>query len=982
MAWTEVTQHDDMSPLSEGSATNAPIESRAPVGRVPSSSRWASHANEDARGLPLGGISSFTSLPRFVCSSMLFGRDAECLALDALLSRPSEGSSGVLLVRGGPGMGKTALLQHARTVAASMTVVAATGVESESELPYSSLHQLLHPLFAHLPALPDLQRRALEGALGFAAPRGADRLVIGAAVLTLLGEAAGEGGLACIVDDVQWCDRASVHAMLFAFRRMRSEGVAVLLGTRPIGDDSALYHGLETLDLEGLDEDAAGNLLQERSGAVPAKAVVIRLTALTRGHPLALVEIARLLPARQLQGRAPLPDPLPMSTDLQRSYLEQVRRLTPAAQLALVVAALDDTGRMMVLLSAFNQLGLDDEVVLEAEESGLLVVGPSQQVSFVHPLVRTAVAASAGAAERRNVHQALARALASPAEKDRRIWHAAAAVIGADDSVAEDLEESARTSMARGAPAAAAAALQRAAELSSDVMVSANRYVAAGRAAWIAGQVELAHSALDRATSQSSDRLLLGEVADLRGLLQWRQGDAAQAHAIFMAAAPTVSQDHPAMALRMLVSAVEAASWFGSTTGLVAAGRLANEVMPGTDADARLYQDYAVGLAALLTGDSAEAGRRLVNVTAAAQHRREPEWLVWAAKAAMFLGWVEESAAFAQQATDTARVSGQTATLVSALEMLTLLEHTRGHEDAAQVAATEGLQLALSTGHTSSAALFWADLAGLAAQRGDENACVAAAEQAWTLARPRRLGLATAAATHAVAQLEMMQGKSARAFRRLVELVSAGPGEGSPSISIATLGDLVELAVRLGERAEAVAALARLERWVEATDSSRGRSLVLRCRALLAQDGAADLFAAALAAHPEGEAPLELARTRLLYGQWLRRDRRHSEARPHLHAALLTFERLSCRLLADTAREELRAAGGAVEQPRTPRIEHLTGQELTIARLVSEGSSTKDVAARLFLSPRTVEYHLHKVYPKLGVRSRTELASVLARQGG
>lgn len=909
---------------------------------------------------------------------MLFGRDAESSVLAALLGRPREGASGVLLVRGEPGTGKTALLQHAAASADPMTVVAASGVESESEIPYASLHQLLQPLLTHLPALPAVQRKALEGALGFAAPRGADRLVIGAAVLSVLGEAGGSGGLVCIVDDVQWCDRASVHAMLFAFRRMTREGVAVVLGARPHADDVALYHGLQTLDLAGLDEEGVAKLLRDRSGTQPARSVVDRLSELTRGHPLSLVEITRLLSVQQLEGRSPLPDPLPLSTNLRRIFLQQVQRLTPAAQLALVVAALDSSGRMSLLVPALEELGLSDEAIIEAEESGLLVIGPNQHVSFVHPLVRTAVAADAGPAKRRTVHHALASVLSSPAERDRRIWHAAAAVIGADDEVAEELEDSARTSMARGAPAAAAAALQRAAELSSDVLMGARRYVAAGRAAWLAGQAELAYSALDLATSQCSDRLLLAEVAELRGLLQWRQGDAAQAHAILLNAAATVSVDRPDMALRMLVNAVEAASWFGDPAGLVAAGRLANEIVPGEDADAKVCQDYAVGLAALLTGDSAEAGRRLVSVTAAAQHHNEPVWLVWGAKAAMFLGWVGESAALAQHATDSARATGSTGPLVQALEMLALLEQTRGHDDAAQVAADEGLQLALATGQTSSAALFWADLAGLAAQRGEEGVCRAAAEQAWKLARPRRLGLAAAAAAHAVAQLEMMQGRSAEAFQRLLDLASAGPGEGSPTISIAAAGDLVELAVRLGERDEANAALSRLERWTEAAKSSRGRSLLLRCRALLAQGNAADLFAAAIAAHPEGEAPLELARTKLLYGQRLRRDRRHSDARAQLRAALLTFERLSCHLLADTAREELRAAGGAVTRKETPTIEHLTGQERTIARLVSQGSSTKDVAARLFLSPRTVEYHLRKIYPKLGVRSRTELASVLA----
>ena len=884
-----------------------------------------------------------------------------------------------MLVRGEAGTGKTALLQHAASLAPPMTVVSASGVESESELSYATLHQLLHPLLVHLPALPDVQRSALSAALGLAPSAHVDRLVIGAAVLTLLGEAGATAGLTCIVDDLQWCDQASVHALLFAFRRLTTERAAVVLGSRPAAGDAGGYDHLRTLDLAGLGEEATGGLLAARSGITPATRVVSRVHRLTGGHPLSLAELARLLSRQQLLGQSALPDPLPLSSNLQRTFLDRVRRLSESAQLALVVCALDSTGRLGILLAATEELGLSETALTEAQESGLLVEA-AQQVTFLHPLVRTAVVAGASLAERRRVHRALAAVLNPESERDRRLWHVAAAVWGSDDAVAADLEESASRSMARGAPAAAAAALQRAAELSADVVASARRYVSAARAAWLAGHAELAYSALDLATSQCSDRLLLADVADLRGLLQWRQGDAAQAHAIFLSAASTVAAEQPTMALRMLVNAVEAASWYGDAAGLVAAGRLAADVPHEADEDAYLYQSYAVGLSSLLTGDPGAGGRRLAHLMTAAEQRQEPDWLVRAAKASMFLGRVTEAAGFAQHATDAARLRGLTAPLVQALEMQALLEHAQGHDDAAHAAATEGLQLAQETGQTSSAALFWASLAGLAAQQGDEKACLNAAEQAWGLARPRRLGLVAAVATHAVAQLEMMHGNYLSAYQRLTELATAGPGEGSPSVSMLSLGDTVELAVKLGRVEDAAALLVRLERWAEVSGSARGRSLTLRCRALLADGDAGSLFAAAIAAHPEGEAPLELARTRLAYGQWLRRNRRNTEARTHLQAALSVFVRLSCRPYGDIAREELRAAGAAVPQSTPSVVEQLTGQETTIARLVSQGSSTKDVAARLYLSPRTVEYHLHKIYPKLGIRSRTELAHVMAQQ--
>jgi len=915
---------------------------------------------------------------------VLYGRRSECAALDDLVAAARAGISGAVLLRGHAGVGKSALLDYAARHATGMTVLRATGVQSESELPYAGLHQMVRPVVDRIDALPDVQRDALRAALGLVRADGVNRLLVGAGLLTLLGELA--DGVLCVVDDLHWLDRASADALVFAARRLGTEGVAMLLGARPdvaTGDHRGgppLPPELRIVDIAGLSAQAAGELLSGCAPAPPVAHVVDRLTALTDGHPLALRELARLLSPAQLAGRSPLPDPLPLPADLQRVFLDQARRLSPAAQLALLVAATDTSGRLTALLAAVDRLRIEPAAVLEAEQSGLVRIDPGTGVAFRHPLVRSAVVAGASFTQRRLVHQTLAAVLTDPAEVDRRVWHAAAAALGHDDEVADALEAAAGRSTSRGAHVAAATALRRAAELSAEPGVAVGRHVAAARAAWLAGQADLAYAALDSAHGQATDVLQVAQIAELRGLVTWRQGDAWDAHTILVQAAPTIADRRPAMAARMLVHATEAASWYGDLAGVLRCGALAEAIRPGDDPDAAFHRNYASGLAAALAGDPATAQRRLAVVIEQAERQVAPDRLTWAAKAAMFLGRLAEAAALAQRATAAARNGAMTGLLVHALEMSAVLEYAQGSYPAATALGTEGATLARETGQDSSAALLLAGLAATAAVRGDDDRCQEAAAQALALAGPRRLGLAAGAATHALAQLDLVHGRYAAALQRLDTMAAAGPGEASLSVSMMALPDHVEAAVGAGAHDSARQILQRLQLRSAALDSPRLRALLLRCRALVGDGDIDELFTAAVAAHPVGEAPLELARTRLLYGQWLRRARRHAAAREHLRAALLDLERLGCRPLAERARGELRATGETVGNPEPADLHQLTPQELTVVRLVTEGLSTKEVAARLFLSPRTVEYHLHKVYPKFGVRSRTELAHVLAGQ--
>ncbi|MET8985569.1 LuxR C-terminal-related transcriptional regulator [Nonomuraea wenchangensis] len=871
---------------------------------------------------------------------MLYGRAAETTAVTVLLDSARDGEGGALALRGVAGVGKSALLDLAASLAGGMRVLRADGIEPESDLAFAALHQLLHPVTGLLDALPGPQRDALSAALGLTDTPHSDRFLVGAGVLSLLAEAAAPSGVLCLVDDVQWVDRASADALLFAARRLRTERVAVLFSVR--GD--ALLKGVPELRVGGLDEESCAALLA--SGGPVAPDVVRRLTALTGGNPLVLREgVAALSPA-QLAGQAPLPDPLPGGAQL---FGEQMARLSPDARRFLLVASLEAELALVVRAAG--------ESLHEVEAAGLVTVADGV-VRFRHPLVRSAAHAAATSAEVRAAHLTLARLVTG----DRRALHLAAAALGPDEAVAAELTAAAGRARTRGGHGDAATALARAAELTPDPLRRAERLKDAATAAWLAGRPGQAqsHLAEARELAEHGEGGLLEEIAQLRGRFELNSGDASEAVRILAAG----------NGIEMLADASEAAGYVGDVAAIVELGRRARAHPPG------FLRDVVAGIGAMLEDGS--GGELLRGALARTDELTLAAELLWASAAASYLGEADVSAELVERAGRVARVSGMVGQLPVVLEFVATGERFKGRLAESAAVAEEGLQLAREAGYTNSVAAHLANLAVVAALRGEEERCRALAEEALAIAVPHRIGLRAGVAGYALALLDLGLGRYAAAHARFAALAAAGPGAGHPTVTWRSTPDRVEAALAAGEHEAAAEALAAYEQWVAHAVTDEARALLARCRALLAAPGAdAELFEEALRRHGE---PMERARTALLYGERLRRAQRPGQARNHLRAALETFERLGAAPWAERARGELRAAGEAAGRPAADDPETvLTPQELRIARLVAEGASSKEVAARLFLSPRTVEYHLYKIYPKLGVTSRTELARLLVK---
>ncbi|MFC9271941.1 AAA family ATPase [Streptomyces zhihengii] len=929
------------------------------------------------------------------------GRQAEIAAVTALLDGVRSGTGGALVVPGEPGVGKSALLRHAAGRTAPARVLRATGAEPESGLAFAALHQLLRPVAGLTDALPEPQRDAVHGALGLAAPPAeSDRFLVAAGVLSLLEEASRPHGLLCVVDDFHWADRASADALLFAARRLEAGAVGLLIATR---DTPATRHTLRDLPqrpLAGLDAGAAATALASWTGTEPSPRAAARLTEATGGNPLALRETAELLTPGQLSGREPLPDPLPLGDRIAAAYEDRLAALPDATRRMLLVAALDGRGDPGAILAAAARLDVPGHALEPAEAAGLIEAGPTA-ITFRHPLVRSAVQAAAGPPERRAAHEALAAAHGDAGEADRRAAHLAAAAVGPDETVAAALSAAAERARARGGHADAADVLTRAAQLTPEPHARARRLTDAATAAWLGGRPGQAHSALAAAHEHATDPALLTELAQLRGRFALNSGDAADALRIFLDAA-----DRAPGRLALLADAAEAAACVGDTEAGALIGRRV-DALPGAGPEepafrpeqpdagpdqpgARSEQPGDAFLRAVLAGCGAlEAGDRdrgvplLRSALAAVEDTADDAAaLLWAAAAASLLGESDAAAGYGARAGSVARMSSLAGTLPVVLENAATAERMNSRFAHSEALSTEGLALAREAGLTNSAAAHLANLAVCAAVRGQEDLCRTRAQEALAIAIPHRLGLRAGVASYALGMLDLGLGRFDLAHRRLTALAAAGPGAGSPVVAWGSAADRVEAAAAAGDEPAAHGALAFLEQWSAHAASGRERARLARCRALVAaDDGEAVTRLEEALHHLAGDpgADWDQARTALLLGERLRRARRIAEARDRLRDAVEAFRRLGAGPWEQRARGELRAAGESTGPAGPDALAALTPQELRIARLVADGASNKDVAARLFLSPRTVEYHLYKVYPKLGISSRADLVRLLGR---
>ncbi|MFD5318432.1 LuxR C-terminal-related transcriptional regulator [Streptomyces sp. NPDC127098] len=879
---------------------------------------------------------------------MLYGRSAEIDALDEVIARARDGFGGAVVLRGEAGAGKTALLDAAVARGGAMRVLRATGVEAESDLAFAALHQVLWPVTGSLDALPEPQGDAVRAALGLAAGGGGDRYLLGAGVLSLLAEAAAPDGLLCVVDDFQWVDRASADALLFAARRLATERIALLFAVR--GD--APVRGVPlTVDVPGLPGAAAAELLATRHGVAPA--VARELVAGTRANPLALGEIAARLTPAQLAGREPLPDPLPGGA---RLFGERVAALSaPARLLALVAAVAAD---LDLVLRATDRLSGTREALAELEESGLAALSGSR-VRFRHPLVRSAVHEAAAPADVRRVHAVLAELT----EGDSRAWHLAGAALGQDERVAAELTAAAARARDRGGYGTAATALARAAELTPEPSARAVRLKDAAVAAWLGGRPGQAESLLAEARELAgADAGLALEIARLRGRFELNSGDAAEAVRILAAGE----------GLDMLADAMEAASYVGDPAAVVELGRRAAAHPEG------FLRDTLAGIGLTSAGDATGPGLLRRALARTGELGEAAEYL-WAAAAASQLGESDLATELVDRAGRVARVSGMAGQLPVVLEFVATGERLVGRLASSQAVSEEGLELARDAGYANTVAAHLANLAVLAALRGEAESCERRAREALAIAVPHRVGLRAGVATYALALLDLGLGRHAAAHVRFTALADAGPGVGHPTVAWRTAPDRVEAAMGAGDGAAARAASEAYRRGAAHAATPESRALLARCRGLVEpSDEALDAFDEALRLHTN---PFEAARTALLLGERLRRAQRPGEARPHLRTAWETFDRAGARPWARRARAELRAAGESGQAPPAAALDALTPQELRIAELVADGLSSRQIAARLFLSPRTVEYHLYKIYPKLGIGSRTELARLVVLTG-
>jgi DNA-binding CsgD family transcriptional regulator len=873
----------------------------------------------------------------------LYGREPECAAIDRLLEGARRSRSDALVLRAEAGVGKSALLSYARTRGADLRILQAVGVEPEIELPFAALYQLLRPVFPYLDRIPDVQATALRSALAIAPGDTDNRFAIALAVLSLLAEVASDGPLLCLVDDAHWLDQPSADTLSFVARRLEAEGIVMLFAAREGDARSFPGSGLAERDVNGLAPDDAELLLVERFGSA------------------------------QLSGRQTLPHPMPLGHDLEAILLERVHRLSASAQLLLLVAAAEGSGEADVILSAGGALGIPPSTLLEAEASGLILARGSALV-FRHPILRSAVYQGASLPQQQAAHRALVDTLQGESNADRRAWHRAALVLAPDDEVADELERTAQRARSRSGHAAAYRALRRAAELTSSDGRRTRRLASAARAAWNAGRPDEATTLL-RAADPEADVDTFAELRHIQGEIELCCGTPLQGATLLREGVDRVARSDPRKALQMLLDMAMCANYAGDLSVMSEAGRRAAALPLGRSEPEAPLVDLIADVTAMLQGNDPGARARLLQAIDHLADATEPRWLIWAAAAASRSGAQARHDVFCRRAEAIARQMTAVGTLAMALQRIAWTDLAYGRVAAASIHSAEGLQLAMESGLTNAACFHRAILAWVAAVRGDEETCTSLAERASATALEHGLGPQSSIAHWAVGLLHLGLGRWEAAATQLEAVSSPAPGTGHSFVALWALPDLVEAAVRAGRPDIAESAATRFAGYAPEGSPDWELALVARCRALVTRPPQAKerLLSEALTLHECDPRPFSRARTLLLLGEHLRRERRRVEARSQLRAATETFERLGATPWEDRARAELRATGETARKREPSTLTQLTPQQLHIVRLVAEGATNKDVAAQLFLSPRTVDHHLRNVFTKLGISSRAEL---------
>jgi DNA-binding CsgD family transcriptional regulator len=900
----------------------------------------------------------------------LLGRKRERAVLDRVLEAARDGNGGVLAVYGDPGVGKTALLDYVVEAGADFRIARTVGVEGEMELAFAALQQLCSPSLDLMEHLPDPQRDALEVALGLSAGRAPNPFLVGLAVLNLLSDAAEEQPLLCVVDDAQWLDRTSARVLAFVARRLLAEKIAMVFAAR---EPIEALEGFAELHVEPLGRRDARALLDSVLPARLDERVLERIVVETRGNPLALLELPRGLTPAQLAGGFGLPAALPLSARIEQSFARRLARLPRDARRLLLVAAADPTGDAALEWRAAQRLGIPESAAHTAESDGLLAFGAG--VAFRHPLVRSAVYRAAGSEERSEVHRALAEATDPAIDPDRRAWHRAQAASRPDEDVAAELERSAARAQGRGGFAAAAAFLERSSVLTLDPARRAARALAAAEAKQQAGAFDDALALVSSAEAGPLGEVQRAQVDVIRARISFAADRGSDAPPLLLTAAKRLEPFDGAAAREIYLDALTAAIFAGRLGGEVDARQVAAaaRAAPPPEPPAHAADLLLDGLALLIV-DGAAAGTPVLRKALTAFGKDEIgteealRWLWLAGRAAGYIWDYENWDALTRSQIHLARESGALTVLPLTLSTRAGVELYAGNLANASSLIAEANAI---TDATDGRNVPYAPLA-LVAFRGrepDASRLIQTSTEDF-LARGEGMGLtlaqwATAYLHNGLARYDVALAAAERAAEDPQELW----------FSPWTMVELIEAATRSGQNGRAASALEVLSETTQASGTTWARGIEARSRALLAEGEAAEtLYREAIEDLRPTRLRVDLARTHLLYGEWLRRERRRIDARTELRMAHELFSEFGMEAFAERARIELEATGERARKRTVDTLRELTPQEAQISRLTAEGHTNKEIAAQLFISPSTVEYHLRKVFRKLNVSSRTQLA--------
>ncbi len=901
---------------------------------------------------------------------MLIGRKYEQQAIDRLVAGARIGGSGVLGVTGEPGVGKTALLRWAEGQLDGFRVLRATGTEPEQEVPFAGLLAVLRPALGLLDSIAAPQARALAAALALSEGEAEDRFAIGAATLSLLCRYAEEAPVAVVLDDIQLIDRPSAGALLFAARRLSSDPIAVLVAGRT-GEADDLLEGLDRLVVSGLDLGASRTLVDDVATSPVTDDWLSRVHALTGGNPLAMAELAEDPDALVLTGSDL---PVPVSSALGVAFTRRLSQLDPAARSVLLVAVICN-GDLRLTGLVCVALGLDP-ALLSAVRAAELADVSGGEITFRHPLFRAAVYGESAADERRRVHAAVARALPED-DVDRRAWHLSEALWSPDAEVADLLDAAAVRAFDRSAYAVASAASERAARLSPGHAEASVRLLRAAETAWEAGLAPRSLALLD----ELAPTLLAPEwqtrARHLRASIAVRSGSLREGCGLLEEAA--LASEAPDLRTLLLAEAVDAAFFLADGAW---AGRLADQlvesVAAATSPRARAVGTLTIGMAKVLAGRGGVDELRAA-VPLLADDPARPELgrgVFWLMCAPLFIRDADTGRGLRNRV-DAARDRAGVGALPGLLFVVARDGATTNGWARAAADYAEAVRLARDTGQTTELAISLAGLSWLQARNGQEAECRVHAEEALALGHGRDVHLAEAWALLSLGELELVRGDAAASLALLRRLETMLARLGTVDADISPAPDLVAALVRLGRADEAVTVAEDFRVVADAKGQPWARARAQRGLGLVADDFDA-AFREALALHADTLDLFEAARTALAYGERLRRDGRRVEAREQLRHALAVFSELGAEPWADRAAAELDLTGERVPRRPIGGVAALTPQELQVALLLADGRTTREAAAALFLSPKTVEYHLRKVYTKLGVRSRAELAEVVS----